>query len=314
MCGIIGITSLQGNFREPIGKVVRRCLERLEYRGYDSVGIAVIKGSSIEVRKGKGKIAEVSVRLSFDEVDGLTAIGHTRWATHGKPSDENAHPHTDCTGRVAVVHNGIISNFLELKEELIRKGHVFRSETDTEVLAHLIEEYLRMGYKPFDAFKAALSKIRGAYAFVVAMAQEPNRLYFARNTSPLVIGIGNGANFIASDIPAFLEFTNTVIVLRQVPRRAAGHKRDGTLCLRLIALDEQGVAGRLGYPPPVVDDEQGRYGAYGGHDPPGQVRRQIGCGQQANCYSCGYSNALHRENQGDHPAPVPGGGVLASYR
>jgi glucosamine--fructose-6-phosphate aminotransferase (isomerizing) len=214
MCGIIGITSLQGNFREPIGKVVRRCLERLEYRGYDSVGIAVIKGSSIEVRKGKGKIAEVSVRLSFDEVDGLTAIGHTRWATHGKPSDENAHPHTDCTGRVAVVHNGIISNFLELKEELIRKGHVFRSETDTEVLAHLIEEYLKMGYKPFDAFKAALSKIRGAYAFVVAMAQEPNRLYFARNTSPLVIGIGNSANFIASDIPAFLEFTNTVIVLR----------------------------------------------------------------------------------------------------
>jgi glutamine--fructose-6-phosphate transaminase (EC 2.6.1.16) len=158
MCGIIGITSLQGNFREPIGKVVRRCLERLEYRGYDSVGIAVIRGSSIEVRKGKGKIAEVSVRLSFDEVDGLTAVGHTRWATHGKPSDENAHPHTDCTGGVAVVHNGIISNFLELKEELTRKGHVFRSETDTEVLAHLIEEYLRMGYKPFDAFKAALSK------------------------------------------------------------------------------------------------------------------------------------------------------------
>ncbi len=214
MCGIIGITSLPNNLREPIGKVVRRCLERLEYRGYDSVGIAVIKGNYIEVRKGKGKIAEVSARLNFDEVNGTTAIGHTRWATHGKPSDENAHPHTDCTGNVAVVHNGIISNFLELKEELIRKGHVFKSETDTEVVAHLIEEYLKLGYKPFDAFKAALSRLRGAYAFVVAIAQEPNRLYFARNTSPLVIGIGNGANFVASDIPAFLEFTNMVIVLR----------------------------------------------------------------------------------------------------
>ncbi len=183
--------------------------------GYDSVGIAVIKGNYIEVRKGKGKIAEVSTRLNFDEVNGTTAIGHTRWATHGKPSDENAHPHTDCTGNVAVVHNGIISNFLELKEELISKGHVFKSETDTEVVAHLIEEYLKLGYKPFDAFKAALSRLRGgAYAFVVAIAQEPNRLYFARNTSPLVIGIGNGANFVASDIPAFLEFTNMVIVLR----------------------------------------------------------------------------------------------------
>ncbi|WP_054853967.1 glutamine--fructose-6-phosphate transaminase (isomerizing) [Vulcanisaeta distributa] len=215
MCGIIGITSLPNNLREPIGKVVRRCLEKLEYRGgYDSVGIAVIKGNYIEVRKGKGKIAEVSTRLNFDEVNGTTAIGHTRWATHGKPSDENAHPHTDCSGNVAVVHNGIISNFLELKEELIRKGHVFKSETDTEVVAHLIEEYLRLGYKPFDAFKAALSRLKGAYAFVVIIAQEPNRLYFARNTSPLVIGIGNGANFIASDIPAFLEFTNTVIVLR----------------------------------------------------------------------------------------------------
>ncbi|GAB6946483.1 glutamine--fructose-6-phosphate transaminase (isomerizing) [Vulcanisaeta sp. JCM 16161] len=214
MCGIIGITSLPNNFREPIGKVVRRCLERLEYRGYDSVGIAVIRGNYIEVRKGKGKIAEVSARLNFDEVNGTTAIGHTRWATHGKPSDENAHPHTDCSGNVAVVHNGIISNFLELKEELIKRGHVFKSETDTEVVAHLIEEYLKLGYKPFDAFKAALSRLRGAYAFVVAISQEPNRLYFARNTSPLVIGIGNGANFVASDIPAFLEFTNMVIVLR----------------------------------------------------------------------------------------------------
>ncbi|GGI81073.1 glutamine--fructose-6-phosphate aminotransferase [Vulcanisaeta souniana JCM 11219] len=205
---------MPNNLREPIGKVVRRCLERLEYRGYDSVGIAVIKNNYIEVRKGKGKISEVNSRLNFDGVDGTTAMGHTRWATHGKPSDDNSHPHTDCSGTVAVIHNGIISNFLELKEELIKKGHVFKSETDTEIVAHLIEEYLKLGYRPFDAFKAALSKLRGAYAFVVAIAQEPNRLYFARNTSPLVIGIGNGTNFVASDIPAFLEYTNTVIVLR----------------------------------------------------------------------------------------------------
>ncbi|WP_069808258.1 glutamine--fructose-6-phosphate transaminase (isomerizing) [Vulcanisaeta thermophila] len=214
MCGIIGIVSVQGGFKEPIGKVVRRCLERLEYRGYDSVGIAVIKDYGIEVRKGKGKIAEVSVRLGFDNVDGTTAIGHTRWATHGKPSDENAHPHTDCTGTIAVVHNGIISNFLELKEELIRRGHVFRSETDTEVVAHLIEEYVKMGYKPFDAVKAMLSRIQGTYALVIMISTEPHRLYFARNTSPLIVGLGSNANFVASDIPAFLEFTNMVIALR----------------------------------------------------------------------------------------------------
>ena len=214
MCGIIGIVSKPGALREPIGSVVKRCLERLEYRGYDSVGIAVINNGLVEVRKGKGKISEVSVRLRFGEVDGLTALGHTRWATHGRPSDENAHPHVDCTGRIAVVHNGVISNFMELKEELARKGHIFRSETDTEVIAHLIEEYLKLGYTPFEAFKATISRLRGSYALVVAIAQEPNRLYFAKNTSPLIIGIGNGANFIASDIPAFLEFTNTVIVLR----------------------------------------------------------------------------------------------------
>ena len=214
MCGIIGIVSKPGALREPIGSVVKRCLERLEYRGYDSVGIAVINNGLVEVRKGKGKISEVSVRLRFGEVDGLTALGHTRWATHGKPSDENAHPHVDCTGRIAVVHNGVISNFMELKEELARKGHIFRSETDTEVIAHLIEEYLKLGYTPFEAFKATISRLKGSYALVVAIAQEPNRLYFAKNTSPLIIGIGNGAIFIASDIPAFLEFTNTVIVLR----------------------------------------------------------------------------------------------------
>lgn len=134
----------------------------------------MIKNNYIEVRKGKGKISEVNSRLNFDGVDGTTAMGgHTRWATHGKPSDDNSHPHTDCSGTVAVIHNGIISNFLELKEELIKKGHVFKSETDTEIVAHLIEEYLKLGYRPFDAFKAALSKLRGAYAFVVAIARNP---------------------------------------------------------------------------------------------------------------------------------------------
>jgi len=214
MCGIIGITALEGILGEPIGKIVRRCLERLEYRGYDSVGIAVINGGLITVRKGKGKVQDVSSRLGFDRLLGSTALGHTRWATHGKPSDENAHPHIDCTGNIVVIHNGIVSNFLELREELRSRGHVFRSETDTEVIPHLMEEYLREGMDPMEAFRRILSRIRGAYALVLATSREPHRLYFARNTSPLVIGIGNGVNFVASDIPAFLEYTNTIIVLR----------------------------------------------------------------------------------------------------
>ena len=214
MCGIIGIVAYDGILSEPIGKVLRRCLERLEYRGYDSAGIAVIQNGKLIIRKGKGKIVELSKKLGFDNIHGLVGLGHTRWATHGKPSDENAHPHTDCSKSIAVVHNGIISNFTELREKLEKKGHVFSSETDTEVIPHLVEEFSKSGKSIFEAFKNMLYEIEGTYAIGLISIKESNRIYFARNTSPLIIGIGNGMMMLASDIPAILEFTNRVIVVK----------------------------------------------------------------------------------------------------
>ncbi len=208
MCGIIGVASLRYN----VASIIKSGLEKLEYRGYDSVGIASIASNTILIKKGKGKIHEVETRYGLSRVPGSIAVGHTRWATHGAPSDVNAHPHADCTGRVAVVHNGIIENYLELKEKLTNLGHVFKSETDTEVLAHLIEEFLKE-LKPFEAFRKAISMIRGSYAFAVLISNEPEKIFFARKDSPLVIGVGEGMNFIASDIPAFLEHTRRVIVV-----------------------------------------------------------------------------------------------------
>jgi len=213
-CGIIGVVARKyGSFSVKVSEIVRKGLEKLEYRGYDSVGIATICEGRILVRKGKGKISEVNRRVRLDEIAGLTAIGHTRWATHGAPSDINAHPHTDCKGRVAIVHNGIVQNYLELKKMLKEKGHVFRSETDSEVLAHLIEENLDEGSDAFTAFKKALEKIKGSYAFGVVIRDEPDKIFFARKDSPLVIGIGRNMNFIASDIPAFLDYTRTIIIV-----------------------------------------------------------------------------------------------------
>ncbi len=211
MCGIVGIACSD---IENIGRMIRRCLERLEYRGYDSAGIAVIQDNTIIVRKGKGKINELNRRLKFDEIYGRIGIGHTRWATHGKPSDSNAHPHTDCRNRIAVVHNGIISNYLELRENLEYRGHTFRSETDTEVIAHLVEEYGKNQESMFEAFKKAISELCGTYAIGLITVSEPSKIFFARMTSPLIIGIGDKMNMIASDIPAVLEYTNRVIVLK----------------------------------------------------------------------------------------------------
>ncbi len=214
MCGIVGIAALSDIIHEPIGRIIRRCLERLEYRGYDSAGIAVIEDSRLVVKKGKGKIQELARKLEFDHTRGLVGIGHTRWATHGKPSDENAHPHVDCTGVIAVVHNGIISNYLELRHELESRGHIFRSETDTEVIAHLVEEYVRQGLPVFEAFRRAVARLEGTYAIAMITTLEPNKIFFARLTSPLVIGVGDGLKLVASDIPAVLEYTNRVIVLK----------------------------------------------------------------------------------------------------
>lgn len=216
MCGIIGIVVSKGAIKERLGSILRKCLKNLEYRGYDSVGFAIINwDNEIIVRKSKGKIDEVSRKLGFNDYDGHTGIAHTRWATHGKPSDVNAHPHIDCTRKIAIVHNGVIENYQELKRELLIKGHVFTSETDTEVIAHLIEEYKKKGVSTYEALKEAIRRLKGAYALAVIDKDEPGKIFFARNTSPLVIGIGKdrGIMFIASDIPAFLDYTNHVIVL-----------------------------------------------------------------------------------------------------
>ncbi|WFO75434.1 glutamine--fructose-6-phosphate transaminase (isomerizing) [Desulfurococcaceae archaeon MEX13E-LK6-19] len=215
MCGIIGVVALPGYTPLPPAEMVYRGLLRLEYRGYDSAGIASIDpvSRSILVLKGAGRIAALERRLGFSRAPGYTVVGHTRWATHGRPNDANAHPHTDCRGTIAIVHNGIIQNYLELKKWLIDRGHVFSSETDTEVFAHLVEELYKSTRSFYEAFKKAVEMIKGSYALAVITIHEPDKIFFARKDSPLVIGIGEKYNLVASDIPALLEYTNKVIIV-----------------------------------------------------------------------------------------------------
>ncbi|HLJ62072.1 MAG TPA: glutamine--fructose-6-phosphate transaminase (isomerizing) [bacterium] len=206
MCGIMGYIG-----ERPAVPVLLDGLRRLEYRGYDSAGVAVMNGGSVEVRKAAGKLARLAEIMERSPVHGALGIGHTRWATHGHPSDENAHPHADCRGRIVVIHNGIIENFLELKEELLARGHRFHSETDTEVLAHLIEETYR-GDLP-SAVEQAVDRARGAYALVVLSADEPDKIVAVRRISPLIVGLGRGEMLLASDIPALLPYTRDVLVI-----------------------------------------------------------------------------------------------------
>ncbi len=210
MCGIVGaVFKDEGS----IGRVLIESLQRLEYRGYDSAGVAILVDDHVEVLKAKGKVLEIATKLRIHELKGRIGIGHTRWATHGRPSDENAHPHTDCKYKVAVVHNGIIENYDELRRELVAKGHVFRSDTDTEVVPHLIEEYLKYVDDSFEAFKRAVSRLKGSYAIAAIIATCKDRIFIAKMHSPLIVGLGNNANYVASDIPAFLPYTNKVLVL-----------------------------------------------------------------------------------------------------
>jgi glucosamine--fructose-6-phosphate aminotransferase (isomerizing) len=214
MCGIIAITTRK---KTNVSKMLKSGLKRLEYRGYDSVGIATINEGEIHTMKDAGTIDQVSKKLPLDTLLGTTGIGHTRWATHGPPSQENAHPHSDCTGSLMVVHNGIIDNYLSIKTKLKEKGHKFISETDTEVLAHLIEDELKVE-KGEDAvlraFKKALQKIEGTYAITLIHTATPDKIFLARKDSPLVIGVQDDTKYAASDIPAFLEYTKKVIVLK----------------------------------------------------------------------------------------------------
>ena len=208
MCGIIGYI---GDGRA--SQIIVKGLKRLEYRGYDSAGIVTEDGGRLYIKKGAGRIDELAEKLGFLEMPGKRGIGHTRWATHGVPNDINAHPQRDCTGRIALVHNGIIENHRELREELLKRGHRFNSDTDTEVIAHLIEEELKSGGTFEEAMRRALLRLKGSFALGIIYTGEPDRLYFVRNESPLVLGIGEGENFGASDVPAFLEYTNRVVFL-----------------------------------------------------------------------------------------------------
>jgi len=213
MCGIIGYI---GN--KKASEVLLKGLLRLEYRGYDSCGIGVVDNDKLIIKKNVGKVEEVAQKERFLDVGGCVSIGHSRWATHGEVSKQNAHPHTDCKNEIAVVHNGIISNYKELKEKLIKKGHKFKSETDTEVVVHLIEEELKKYENPsedeyINAVKNAIKKLNGTYALAIINKNFPNILIGARNESPLMIGVDKSGYFLGSDISAFLEFTNRAIPL-----------------------------------------------------------------------------------------------------
>ncbi len=212
MCGIIGYVG----YRDAL-PVLLDGLRRLEYRGYDSAGVAVLEDGEIAVRKAAGKLSRLADMMALAPVRGQIGIGHTRWATHGVPTDQNAHPHTDCSGALVVIHNGIIENFLSLRERLARDGHRFRSDTDTEVIAHLIEEaYAGSNGAPDgleSAVRRAIAQTTGAYAIVVMARDRPDRIVAVRQISPLIVGRGRGETILASDVPALLPYTREVMII-----------------------------------------------------------------------------------------------------
>ena len=206
MCGIVGYVG-----DKEAASFLLEGLAKLEYRGYDSAGIAVFDGAKIGVEKSVGRLAALRDKLKGHELKGTMGIGHTRWATHGRPSDKNSHPHTDCSGDFVVVHNGIIENYLSLKEELIEKGHNFKSETDTEVVAHLIEEVYNGDFVA--SVREVLRRVEGSYSLVFMSSKHPGTLIATKQDNPLVIGVGEGENFIASDIPAIIQRTRRTYIL-----------------------------------------------------------------------------------------------------
>src|SRR5947209_8223880 len=207
MCGIVGYV---GN--KQVVPVIIDGLRKLEYRGYDSAGIAVVdEKHDLEIRRAEGKLRNLEEAIRLNPLDGTYGIGHTRWATHGRPTEGNAHPQRDCSGRVVVVHNGIFENFAERKAELAAAGHRFTSETDTEVFAHEVEAAFRGDL--FAAVRAATKRLTGAYAVVVSSADEPGVLVTARSGPPIVLGLGSGENFVASDPVALVPWTRDVVFL-----------------------------------------------------------------------------------------------------
>ncbi|MBI3288009.1 MAG: glutamine--fructose-6-phosphate transaminase (isomerizing) [Elusimicrobia bacterium] len=239
MCGIVGYVGPK--LASPL---LMEGLKRLEYRGYDSAGLAAIVDGGIERRRAPGKLTNLEKVLAGSPLAGSVALGHTRWATHGKPSEANSHPHTDASGSVAVIHNGIIENYLEIKDRLVAAGAKFESETDTEVLAHLVADKLAQLQPPgsapkpdlnepllFEAVRRALNDVRGAYAVAVLWSKAPNVIVAAKTASPLIIGLGEGETFLASDIPAFLSHTRKAVFLED--GEMAVLKRDGVTFFNL---------------------------------------------------------------------------------
>jgi glucosamine--fructose-6-phosphate aminotransferase (isomerizing) len=237
MCGIVGYIGEQD-----ATPIIMNGLKRLEYRGYDSAGIAVLEDGHIEIRRDAGKLEKLQNIVNQEPIHGRMGIGHTRWATHGEPTARNAHPHTGSTGEVVVVHNGIVENFLELREELVEEGVQFHSDTDTETIAHLVERFYSSGGRLEDAARKAFSQLKGAHGIVVMSAWEPGKIIAARigNAGGVVIGLGEGENYIASDIPAILEHTRRVIFLES--RQMAVVTRDKVL---VTTLDGKAVHPRV---------------------------------------------------------------------
>ena len=230
MCGIVGYVG-----PKPVLPVLMDGLHRLEYRGYDSAGIALVRDGQLQIRRSAGKLSNLEDVLSKDPVQGDFGIGHTRWATHGRPTEENAHPHRDCKNRVVVVHNGIIENYLELKRELKAAGHRFVTETDTEVVAHLVEQESR-GDGLAAAVQRALARLRGLFALVLISADDPGTIVAVRNGPPVVVGLGDGEFFVASDTPAILDHTREIVFLDD--REIAVVSRNG---VRFLSFDGRQV-------------------------------------------------------------------------
>jgi glucosamine--fructose-6-phosphate aminotransferase (isomerizing) len=210
MCGIIGYIG-----DKQVVPILIEGLRRLEYRGYDSAGVAVVRNGQIERRRSAGKLANLETAIATEPIDGIYGVGHTRWATHGRPTEENAHPHQDCSGKIVVVHNGIIENYLDLKRELQKQGHKFVTETDSEVIAHLLEHEMKVDSKHGleDATRRSLLHMRGLFAFVAISTDDPNKIIAVRNGPPIVVGLGDNEFFVASDTPAILSHTRDVVFL-----------------------------------------------------------------------------------------------------
>src|SRR5277367_2332942 len=212
MCGIVGYVG-----KKRVVPVIIEGLRRLEYRGYNSAGIAVCgNGEGLQIRRAEGKLRNLEEVIRLKPLDGTYGIGHTRWATHGRPTEENAHPHRDCSGTIVVVHNGIVENYLSLKKKLIEEGHKFTTETDTEIIAHLVEKYFTENgrHRPLEeAVRRAVKELAGVFALGVISADDPNKIVAARNGPPAVIGLGNDEDFVASDVPAILHHTRDIFFL-----------------------------------------------------------------------------------------------------